>query len=356
MSKVVSMRHHEGRLAEASRWVARMDKGLSSTDEAALQDWMAKDPRNVHELLTVTRDWDEMDELSRLAELFPEEDGRPTAAPQRNRIWVAAAVVILSIASGVWWLSGFGSADSAPTSASIADTFETAIGEQSTITLTDGTVVVLNTNSLLRVAYTDKARVLLLERGELHVEVADDGARPLSVIARDRIVQAVGTAFTVEITERDRVEVIVTNGKVLVGVRPAQPRTSESARGEQQRPLAIPPVLAETDANTVDAGQVVLLGTPQPVVASVTDEEIEVRLSWREGRLVFRGESLEEALAEIERYTTVQFVFLDPDLKTRSVTGRFRAGDVEGLLIALKTNFNISYERGADGQVLLRSL
>ena len=81
-----------------------------------------------------------------------------------------------------------------------------------------------------------------------------------------------------------------------------------------------------------------------------------MKLSWREGRVVFRGESLEAALAEIERYTTVQFVFLDEDLKSRSVTGRFRAGDVDGLLVALRTNFNITHERSDDGRVLLSNL
>ena len=81
-----------------------------------------------------------------------------------------------------------------------------------------------------------------------------------------------------------------------------------------------------------------------------------LKLSWRHGDLVFRGESLEDAVAEIGRYTTVEFVILDDDLKKVRIAGMFKAGDVDGLLATLRENFDVSYERTGDGKVLLTDM
>ena len=347
MSRVVEMDARNRRLTEAGRWVAQMDRGLTATDEDALKAWMA-DPGNAEVLLSMTRHWDEMDDLSRLAEIFPEADCR--SFYERPRNWVIAASAVLITAAALLWLPAFdvlqktvfGHSD-AEIVAQAPDVYETAIGEQSTALLPDGTVVILNTNSRLRVAYSASARVLHLERGEIHVDVAHDAVRPLSVMAADRILQAVGTAFGVEITGDRQIELVVTEGRVAVGI---------------QAPTmnAVPPILARGASTTVAAGEEIRLGVADETVVPVSAEEIEVRLSWREGRLVFRGERLEAALAEVERYTTVRFVFVDADLRSRAVTGRFRAGDVDGLLTALRLNFNIAHDRAEDGRVLLSSL
>jgi transmembrane sensor len=221
--------------------------------------------------------------------------------------------------------------------------YETEIGEQSTVILLDGTQVVLNTNSRIEVTYTDEYRLLRLSHGEIHVDVAPDKNRPFSVIAGDKIVQAVGTAFSLEITDEQRIELVVTEGKVLIGVH-------------QETPLAAavspPPVLEPTSVAVV-AGEEIILGAPVEDIVQVSPEEIEVRLSWRSGNLIFRGESLEEAVSEVGRYTTLEFVILDDELKKVRIAGRFRAGDIDGLLAVLRENFNIIYERTDDGKILL---
>ena len=85
----------------------------------------------------------------------------------------------------------------------------------------------------------------------------------------------------------------------------------------------------------------------------IEPEEIAVKLSWRQGSLIFRGESLEEAVYEVGRYTAVEFIFLDDESKKVKISGRFKAGDVDGLLAALRENFKISYERAGDGKIYL---
>ena len=237
--------------------------------------------------------------------------------------------------------------------------YGTAIGEQKTILLPDGSEVVLNTDTKISIAYTEHARVLHLLRGELHVDVVDDPNRPLSVIAGDRIVQAVGTSFRVEITAQNHVEVLVTDGKVIIGVQPAAAMAAPEP-GED-RPMLVPPVLSQVDVNIVDvdfvdAGEALVLGVSDEAVKAVTADEIEMQLSWKEGRLVFRSEPLVEVLAEVERYTTVEFILLDEKLRTCILTGRYRVGDVDGLLSSLEGNFSIAHEYDDEGRVLLSSL
>ena len=363
-STVTPISDEERRLEAASRWVLSIDEGLSANDEAALKAWLAENPRHTPLLLEVAAAWDKLDSLSRLAELFPLEAERLQPAQPKfssrpraltPRVWAAAASVLVVVTTGlvVFTNGKLLGLDGARPPAIVAATYETQIGEQKTVLLSDGTEVVLNTDTALRVAYSSDARMLHLSRGELHVDVVEDLARPLSVIAGDKIVQALGTEFSVQITDEQHVEVLVTEGKVVVGVQPAWNRTVPEG---PERSLLVPPVLAQTDSNTVDAGEALLMGVPDEAITPVTADEIEVELSWKEGRLIFRSEPLAEALAEVERYTTVEFVLLDEELKTQTLSGRFRAGDVDTLLALFEANFQIGYEFDGDDRVLLSSL
>ena len=105
----------------------------------------------------------------------------------------------------------------------------------------------------------------------------------------------------------------------------------------------------------MSTGESVILAAAGPLRKTLLSDDIEVELSWREGRLIFRSEPLEEALREVERYTTVEFVILDESLRTRTLSGRFRAGDVEALLLSLRVNFGITHEFDGERRVLLSS-
>ena len=346
MSNIYELPSNERQYDEASLWIERLDEGLTHDETAELQAWMAANPDNQAVLFKMARLWDKMDTLSRLSTLFPEELG-----VVRRRRWprvAAAAVVLLAVAAT--WL-GFaedpaGLVDEMLVQTRGESTYETAIGEHATVALTDGTELVLNTNSRIRVRYGARYRLLVLEAGEVHVQVAEDPERPLSVIAGSNIVQAVGTAFNVEITDDQRIELVVTEGKVRVGVQAAVANNDRVPR---------PAVLPDT-APLVEAGQEVMLGQAAPEVTAVTEDEIEVKLSWRNGNLIFRGESLEETVAEVERYTAVEFVIVDEELKQIRVSGLFRAGDVDGMLAVLRENFDIAAERVDDHRVLLTAL
>ena len=349
MTNVYHLPPEKRRYRVAAKWVTKVDRGLSKDEERRLKDWMAESSENRDLFLRVAKQWDRFNELSRLADLFPEP-----VTHQRKRFrflgYATAASVVIAV-TAVFLIAGTGlnaPGDREPTiGAQTTAVYETAVGEQSTVALADGSRVTLNTNSRLDVRYSDFHRVLTLMRGEIHVDVAPDKDRPLTVFARDQMVQAVGTSFGVEIRDNKDIEVVVTEGKVLVSVRP----NSSAGSVRPQVPVLPPSTLTVAQGEEVRLG-----GNTSTEIRGVSDEEIRVRLAWRDGDLVFRGEPLGEAMAEVGRYTTVEFVFLDNQLKEERIVGRFKAGDVEGLLAVLRENLSITYEKTTDGRILLGGL
>lgn len=251
MNTVVPISRDDERLETASRWVLRIDEGaLSASDKVALGVWLDENSKHRDVLLEVAAVWDKTDALSRLADFFPHEatpDLTPTAPwhrPWTQGVAVAASLIVLAV-SAVLLLprleTSFDSGRPLPTQSAA---YVTAIGEQKTVLLPDGSEVVLNTNSQLSITFTPSARVLRLARGEILVRVAKDGSRPLSVVAGDRIVQAKGTEFTVEITDNQHVEVMVTEGRVVVGIQPTSLGPPNTASTDADS-FILPPVLAQ---------------------------------------------------------------------------------------------------------------
>jgi transmembrane sensor len=354
---ITPINRSEEQLEAASRWVLKIDEGaLSASDQAALNAWLGEHITHREMLLEVAAVWDKAGTLARLSDLFPHES---TSDRVQRTLWswpsalVAVCLAVLVI-NGALLLKTIGYQPAANTTAR----YETEIGGQKTVLLPDGSQVVLNTNSLLAVTYTPSARVLSLVRGEILVRVAEDRDRPLSVVTKDRIIQAVGTEFLVEITADDRVIIVVTEGRVVIGVHPQAVR-SPGPIDEDVDALDIvivPPVISQRGDNTVVAGEQIILSPVAPVKRAITADAVEVKLSWQEGRLIFNSEPLEQVLQEIERYTTVKFILMDENLKSKTLTGRFRTGDVEALLASLRLNFQITHEFDGEDRVLLSNL
>ena len=357
MKNVVSISQGDELLEAATRWVLRIDEGaLSASEKAALGGWLDEDIKHREVLLEVAAVWDKTDALAQLADLFPHDAATHwVSRGPLHRRWAlslaTAAGLAVVVLSSLFFLKNDGQRAVPTTSAA----YETAIGGRKTVLLPDGSEVLMNTNSQLAVTFTPSERVLRLAQGEILMRVARDRARPLSVVAGDRIIQAVGTEFAVEITDDQRVELVVTEGKVVVGIQPPAAVSLRGADVDAPDNAAFPPLLAQLEDNVVSAGEEVILTGDEMAKRAVSADEIEVKLSWKEGRLIFRSEPLAKALQEVERYTRVEFVFLDESLKSRTLSGRFRASDVEALLLSLRLNFDITYEFDGERRVLLGS-
>ena len=336
MNKVIELPNREQVYDQASLWIARLDRQLTSAEEQELRSWLAAHSYHRQVFLEMAELWDKMDSLARLADLFQAPHPAPQPAlrqPQRRLASFAVAACLalaafaLVINSGALqqWLPG-------QQQVLMEAVYETALGEQHQVQLPDGSQLTLNTNSRARVTYTAGTRLFHLERGELNIQVAKDPQRPLSVVAGNKIVQAIGTAFNVRIHNEREVELLVTHGKVRV----AQADSAKAAQAPERLP---------DTALALTQGEKILLGSAKPQVAKVDPVAMEAELSWRQGNLVFRGETLEQALQEISRYTSIQFDIQDDKLKQKRIAGLFKAGDVDGLLTALDQNFQIHYQR-----------
>ena len=345
MTNVYSLPPQRYSTDEASAWLAKLDRGLSTAEEQQLKAWLDEHPENRRALLRLASLWDRMDCLSRLTGLFPAADKR-----QRRTLIYPAIAASFALLAVIGWVIVQRSppllTPPAPTIATIASSYETAIGERSTVRLADQSLLTLNTNSLVKLDYDATRRVLVLERGEMNIEVAHDPRRPLTVIAGRKVVRAVGTAFNVQIIDEGQVELIVTEGTVMV-LDTVEPPDSK---------VPVDPVRIGGDTpRTVTKGERVLLGTDRETISKVSDSALSAELSWRQGNLIFRGETLAVAIAEVSRYTPVKFEIADERLNDLRIGGLFKAGDVDGLLATLKENFNIDSERLDAERVLLKA-
>ncbi len=352
MSNVYELPSNEAAYDQASEWIAKLDRDLSESEEQELVSWLESNEAHRDILFEMASVWDSMDSLSRLSSLFspPTKSAAPKGFHQRfyfaaaASILVVAMVGVLSVMSYVpsqapAWLAVF------QINKNIDGVYDTSVGEHSRVNLPDGSELVLNTNSRIQVKYTDDARLFFLERGEIHIDVAHDKSRPLSVIAGDKVVQAVGTAFNVQIFNDREVELIVTDGKVLV----AEHNSNEVFEEIEQAPLPV-------SSLAVSQGEKIVLGSKEEHVDKIQDTDIEASLSWRQGNLVFRGETLEEALAEITRYTDVEFEIRDDSVRSVRIAGLFKAGDIKGLLATLRQNFHIDHQKLDNNKVTLTSI
>jgi len=325
-------------LDQASDWVAKVDRGLSSQETSAFQHWLHISPEHMKVMLEAAQMWDKLDELNRLSDLFPKSMVKSTLYSHKYMAIAASIMLMVS----VWFLQTSQSpVIYQPQYTNLTTQYQTGVGERNTIHLPDSSVLVLNTNSLVKINYNQKARVIELRQGELHIEVAHNKSRPLQVIAAGKVIQAVGTAFNVEVTD-DLMELIVTDGKVLVDY-------ATSA-------LAVKAI--SSDAVPVIKGEVInlktSLSTTKHSLKKADFNEIASKLSWRKGNLIFRGDSLADAIKEISRYTDISFELADDDnLKKIKVAGMFKTGDIEGLLSVLEKSFNIEHKKVGEQKIVL---
>lgn len=338
---------------DAALWVTRLDRGLSVEETESLRQWLSLSPKHKNCLLEMAALWDRMDSLAVLSELFDPPVAKPRADRSIARAgWaVAASALVLVVAFNLLvpatLLQEPLSKQPLQISSNVtANTlYETGIGAHSTVNLPDGTKLLLNTNTQVSVTYSEHERLLVLNKGELLVEVAHDKQRPLRVQVGGRIVEAVGTVFNVYLKDEQDFDVIVTEGRVHV--KPLANKTNTVA-----------------DANTelgviqeLGRGEKLSARASKPIaVESIGATVISDRLSWRDGNLVFRGETLQDALNELSRYTPESFKVVDQRINDVRIAGLYKAGDVDSLLVALKENFNIASVRSNDGVIELSLL
>jgi transmembrane sensor len=84
-------------------------------------------------------------------------------------------------------------------------------------------------------------------------------------------------------------------------------------------------------------------------ITTVSAEQLSSELAWREGAIVFDGQRLSDAIAEVERYTDARIMVNDPATAALRVGGRFRTGDVQEFFDALQAALPVTVRRTPAG-------
>ncbi|QGZ38073.1 FecR family protein [Pseudoduganella flava] len=306
---------------QALAWVARAAAGpLDVAARAEFEAWFAASPRHQGAYLRASAIAHSLDQVKVQGSLKPAAPASPAAsspalplhapahAPSHRRRAIVAGG---ALAAGLAAVAVMAIGPRLPGHT----VFETALGEFRKVRLADQSAVSINSGSAVEVRLSDAQRRVMLTRGEAWFEVAKDAARPFIVEAGDVRVRAVGTAFSVR-RHAQGADVLVTEGVVEVWANQGTTPKKRVAAGELAR--------------VSDAAEIAVAADPA---------EVERRLAWREGRLVFHNVPLADAVADFNRYNARQLVVADPALRMKPLVGRYRvdqpeefANDVQALL------------------------
>jgi transmembrane sensor len=336
VSDIVKLRTRAEIEEQAAQWTWRLDsETLSAEERQTFELWLHQDVRHRQAFEEMSRVWGALDGLAEAKrdERIATFSGAAGTSPWRGlgRWWLGAAATLAVVVGGVIWLR----------MGTEALKLATAVGQQRNVTLIDGSIVTLNTNTIVETDLRRTSREIFLRKGEAHFQVAHDGSRPFFVHAGDAVVRAVGTEFEVRLRSDQHVDVTVNEGRVEVQAMPEI---------EPQAPARSRPVAA---LRALRAGEKLSTAIANYPVKSISPEELSSDLAWREGAIFFDGEPLATAVAEIGRYTDARIVVSDPRIAALPVGGRFRTDDVQGFFDALQAALPVAIRRTAEGFIYI---
>jgi transmembrane sensor len=303
--------------AEAAAWAAKLD---AAPDEglAGLDDWLAGDPRAAGALLRAQAI---LAAFSPAIELPVVPDEEPQAG-LRNTSWKRWAVGGIGLACIASLAMIF--LRPVPT-----ETYETGIGEVRSIALRDGSSVAIDANSRIDVDFDASARDIHLRAGKVLFRATHNAQRPFRVLLDGVVVTDIGTAFQVTRDDKAKtVEVLVTEGAVRVD---SATRTVHLTAGQR--------------------GRFSWMGGDGrgPELDHVTPADIDRTLAWRDGQLELDGETLESAVAEVNRHSQVQIKLASPAIGREKLYGSFRMDDASGFARSVAAGLGTEVRSGPDG-------
>jgi transmembrane sensor len=212
-----------------------------------------------------------------------------------------------------------------------ATSYGTGVGEQRVVVLDDGSRLTMNTATRVRVDLGASSRNVSVEDGEALFEVAKDPHRPFVVSVGGSEVRALGTIFAVRFTPRQAGadDVAVTPIEGQVSVQPETYRNGEESFQPGQ--LVLHPGERARLAARASGAQ-----TEKP--PQVDHPRIDQVVAWKRGEALFDDVSLEQAVAEMNRYSRTPIVLVGGDaIASHRVSGIFRTGDNVGFARAVAT-------------------
>jgi transmembrane sensor len=305
----------EGLAEQAALWVARMQSAdASPSDRQAFELWLASDPSHKDAYEDMAALWGDMRAVN-----LPSASDQKTSSAKKVLttlclLCLLGAAVLLSRQTGL-------------IDRLQADHY-TSVGETRVMMLEDGTRVSLNSDTAIETRYSDRERRIVLLRGEAFFDVVKNPQRPFIVDNDGLTAQALGTHYAVRAGSGSLPqEVQVEEGEVEVET------ISGSAR--------------------LGAGEAVTLDSDGAIVRSRQD--VGTNTAWREGKLVFSGQSLRQVLQILAQYRHGRIVVLDDTAARLNVSGIFDLHDTNQALRILESSLPVTVTKLSDMMVLVSS-
>ncbi|KQX24277.1 MULTISPECIES: FecR family protein [unclassified Sphingomonas] len=309
----------------AAAWAARIDRGLNSGEQQELEEWLGGDPRRHGALVRAESIWIHAERAASLGPLIASPTIAAPPAPEqaveelatrprltRRSLLVGGGALAACLAGGI----------ALPPLLERARTLRSGIGEIRRVPLDDGSIVTLDTDSVLEVAFTQLSRLVRLRSGGAYFEVAE-GPQPFLVETAGLVMRTTASAFSVRAIAGLPTTLLVSRGDVEL---------SQSHNGANVS-------VASNMRATLPEGAPSLSDMK---VQSLPPEEIDRSLSWRNGTLSFEGETLGEAAAAFRRYGLPAIEITDAKLARKPITGVFTANDPAGFARAAAISLDAS--------------
>lgn len=239
----------------------------------------------------------------------------------------AAALLAVGVAS---WMSyrnrPHESAVTAPTDRMLA----TGVGIRDSLTLADGTRIVLGPLSSVKIAaaYGSTSREVEI-RGDAWFDVVHDTDRPFTVHAGSATIVDVGTKFTVRSDDPDGVSVSVSEGSVSLR--------------QVNSPVEKGVILRAGDNGLLKSGGDVVARR-----GSASEDDV----AWMRGRLVFREAPLGEVANSMRKWYGIELKVADPSLLNRHLTATFAGESSERVLDVIRLALGAEIERRGDTAIV----
>jgi len=253
-----------------------------------------------------------------------------SARTMRGRLLAAiAAAALLAVTSGIVWHRVASRLRADATLAALDGpmrVYATVKGQRAEIGLPDGTRIVLNVDSRLRVpvGYGARSRDVILE-GEAFFQVAHDDKLPFRVRAGRALAEDLGTAFLVRAYPEDSgATVVVAEGSVALRASTAQ---GDAGRG-------VP--LHARQLGRLDRSS---------LVSVTSDVDVERYLAWRQAQLRFDHAPLARVVRELERWYDIDITLADTSLASVPVTGAYQNASLDGILGDIAQSLDVRYTR-----------
>lgn len=251
---------------------------------------------------------------------------RPTGFRRKIARYAAAAVILSLAGFLISILKG------KQESGSLKNEMATTKKSKSTITLPDGTVVMLNANS--RISYNEKfkgdTREVTLS-GEAYFDVVHDAAHPFIVHTKAGDIKVLGTAFNVRAFDDGVFETALIRGKVAIYLKQHKEENFVLSPGQK--------LVTNTEESRSDSIDIIPITTVKDTLVAET--------SWTKGQLVFGNKPLAEIAVELERTYGITIIFKSDETKQYRYTGVFDIDNSspDQILEILKLSKPINYQR-----------